>query len=677
MGALVGGAYASGRDAEDLEKAMLAIDWGETIGFSSQRQRTPMRRKLAGATFSNSLEFGVRNGRMTAPSGFIKTQNIEQTIHYLVARSRGIEDFDQLPIRYRAIATDMQSGQMVVLASGNLTQAMRASMAVPGIFSPVVIDDVILGDGGLARNVPVDVARETCADVVIAVAVPNPVPTLEELQSPLTLVGRTLDVLIGANEKQQLDSLRPEDTGIVIDMGDIGSGSFDKTREAIPLGRAAALAHRDELARYSLPEAEYLAWRSSVSRDAKGPVTIGEVTITGYERVNPDFIRHVLGIQPGEVLDERKIAERVNHVHALGDFDAVHYVLRGDPASPTLEVRVQEQAIGSTVVRFDLGMYVGTSSNTAFTLGGDVRRTWINQRGGELHGALRVGRTSALEASLYQPLDPQHEWFVEPGLNLQRSLEDLYVDGEAVARYDLSHAYGYFDVGRVFGTRAELRAGIRSGWQWAEREIASPDLPGQEDEQYGGFSLRYTMDTRDRNALFRSGMLARAGYFRGDELLGAESEYDRLEGLVTWGLPVGDDMVYLRAAGGTSVNSDLPLYDLFVLGGPVSFPGLEIGQLRGQSYWSGQASYLYKVADISTLFGQSLYAGLRLSAGDVGDRIDGIDADPVYSAAALLGGRTPIGPVALTVAHASEGGWQLVLVLGRPIEERSITDPIW
>ena len=103
----------------------------------------------------------------------------------------------------------------------------------------------ILGDGGLTRNVPVDIARQTCADVVIAVAVPNPQPTAEDLRSPLTLMARTLDVLIGANERQQLDTLGPGDVKIVIEMGDIGSASFDRVNDAIPIGRAAALAHRD------------------------------------------------------------------------------------------------------------------------------------------------------------------------------------------------------------------------------------------------------------------------------------------------------------------------------------------------------------------------------------------------------------------------------------------------
>jgi NTE family protein len=176
MGALVGGTFASGMDAQELEQVMRSISWQEATARSGLRNKVPMRRKLAGNTYSNSLEFGVRGGRLVAPSGLINSQNVDLTIQYLVARSRGISDFDRLPIPFRAVATDMQTGEMAVLGKGDLALAMRASMAVPGAFAPVTIDGRILGDGGLTRNVPVDIARQTCADVVIAVAVPSPAP---------------------------------------------------------------------------------------------------------------------------------------------------------------------------------------------------------------------------------------------------------------------------------------------------------------------------------------------------------------------------------------------------------------------------------------------------------------------------------------------------------------------
>jgi hypothetical protein len=106
-------------------------------------------------------------------------------------------------------------------------------------------------------------------------------------------------------------------------------------------------------------------------------------------------------------------------------------------------------------------------------------------------------------------------------------------------------------------------------------------------------------------------------------------------------------------------------------------PGLNLGELRGTSYWAGQASYLQRIADISYVFGQSLYAGFALSAADMSGRFDEVRAEPIYSGAFVLAGRTPLGPVSLSLAVTSDSEWQFMFGLGRPIEERTITDPSW
>jgi outer membrane protein assembly factor BamA len=406
-------------------------------------------------------------------------------------------------------------------------------------------------------------------------------------------------------------------------------------------------------------------------------MTLGEVNLLGLERANPDFIGQTLGLQAGDVVDARQIAQRINAVFALSDFERVAYTLSGDPGQSTLDVHLLEKSWGPHIVRFDLGFHIGTDEDSAFTVGGDYLQTWINDRGGELSGSLRLGRNSGLEASLYQPLDAAHRWFVEPGLTAQRSLENLYDDGDAVTRYLFSSAWGQLDAGRVFGKRAEFRAGVRSGAQSATREIGSQELPEIPSEGYGGVAARYTFDSRDRDVLWQRGMVARVTYFRSEEALGAEAPYDRLEGTATVVLPVGRNVGYLRVNGGSSLDTSLPLYDTFSLGGPVSMPGLSIGELRGTSYWSAQASYLWRIADISYVFGQSIYAGLKFTAADMSGRIDDVHAPPIYSGAFVLAGRTPLGPIALSLAGTSTSDWQLVLGLGRPIEEGTINDLSW
>jgi NTE family protein len=154
-------------------------------------------------------------------------------------------------------------------------------------------------------------------------------------------------------------------------------------------------------------------------------------------------------------------------------------------------------------------------------------------------------------------------------------------------------------------------------------------------------------------------------------------DYDRLEAMAVTAVSFGDSVVYLRGSGGSSFGAQLPVYDAFTLGGPGSLPGFNIGELRGSNYWSAHASLLRRVADLSYVFGQALYAGLELTVADIDDRIGLAPEDPVYSAGFVLAGRTPLGPVSLSLAVTSESSWQLVFGLGRPIDERTITDPAW
>ena len=238
----------------DIESAVLAINWGETVGGQGRRDRAPIQRKLAGVSYTNSFELGLNSGRMRMPSGLVVTQEIEQVIRTLVADARSTRDFDDLPIPFRAMATDMLTGDMVILDGGDLATAMRASMAAPGAFAPVTLDGRVLSDGGILRNLPVDIARDMCADVVIAVWMATPQSEAADLESALALLSRSMDVMIRANERAQIATLRPDDVAIEVAVGDIGSTDFDRVPEAVELGRMAAAAQRAALSRYSVPE---------------------------------------------------------------------------------------------------------------------------------------------------------------------------------------------------------------------------------------------------------------------------------------------------------------------------------------------------------------------------------------------------------------------------------------
>lgn len=677
MGALVGGTFASGMPPEEIEETVLAINWSRTVGSEGLRDRTPIEKKLAGITYTNSLDIGLKGGTLKVPGGLLKTQDIEDVIRGLVADARYTKDFDDLPLPFRAVATDMLAGEMVVLGSGDLSVAMRASMAVPGAFSPVVLNGQVLSDGGMMRNLPVDIARDLCADVVIAVSLASTPPKLEDLAAATSLASRSLDVMIDANQKAQVASLTDRDVSIVVAMGDIGSAAFDRVPDAVPLGRAAALAQTDQLRRLALPEAEYRAWRQALNREGNAPIRLAQVKVKGLKRVNPEYVRSQLqSVVPGQAVTRSKIIEDTGRIFALGDFERVGYTLRGPPDARTLEITPVEKSWGPDFVRFDLGLAANGAGALEALLRGDHKRTWLNPRGGEWHSAIQLGEQLILETDVYQPIDIRQRFFVQPLAKYERNREDLYDDGDRVAKYLLSELYGQVDAGMNVGTRAQLRLGLRSGWYQAERDTGSTVLPESGKQNDSSLQLRLVYDTRDSVGLPTRGTFVNARVVSSGSWLGGGEDYSLAEGVITKSFPFRGDSFSLILGGGDELDGTLAPTQEFQLGGIRTFPGLQRGELRGTGYWYAGSSYYWKLADIQSLFGQALYAGLRLQGGRMGERIDKVTDGALYGISGSLGGRTPIGPFLLSLGYVDNDSWQLQLAIGRPIAEGSILDEV-
>ena len=287
MGALVGGGYASGIPAKDLETFVTTIDWKKVVGSQGRRDLEPIEQKRDGVTYSNDFEFGITPDGIVLPGGLVNTSNIEDLLRTYVATARLTNQFDKLPIPYRAVATDMVTGRMVVLDKGDLATAMRASMAIPGAFAPVLMDDMILNDGGLVRNIPIDVARDLCADHVIVVNLVELPIDPKRLRTATQLLSRTMDVMIEANETLQLQTIREGDIRIDVHMGDITTADFERVPDTVPLGEAAAREHAAALAKYAVPAEQYAAWRAKVTQSQDLEVQLAEVRYEGLERVNP------------------------------------------------------------------------------------------------------------------------------------------------------------------------------------------------------------------------------------------------------------------------------------------------------------------------------------------------------------------------------------------------------
>ena len=673
MGSLVGGGYASGIPAAGLEKFLLGIEWPKVVGGVGLREHQPIEQKRAGVTYSNSLDMGLRDGRVLVPGGLISTAGIDDLLRSYVAKARGISDFDNLPIPYRAVATDMVSGQMVVLASGDLATAMRASMAIPGAFEPVRLNDWILNDGGMVRNLPIDVARDLCADVVIAVNLVKQPIEPDKLQSATQLAGRAMDVMLEANVELQLQTLKPGDVRVDVHVGDIGTADFERVPETIPLGEKAALEVADQLRRYSVPEAEYVAWRQRVTEDQEIDAQVADVRFEGLENVNPAYLATLSDIKPGDAVDNKRISTQARNMSVVEDMDSVGYRLDGDPSNPVLTWLPKEKTWGPNYLKFDLGLYGSDGGDSGFILYFKQERRWLNSLGLQWRNEFQVGYNSLLSTSLYQPLDVAQRFFVEPKVAWTRDTEYLYEDDQRVAQYAFSDLGGSLDLGINFGDAAQWRVGYAYTDRNVSVETGDKLLPNGRTVD-AGITSGFIWDTRDTAFNPTRGVAAAIDYNYSNDSLGADRDWQSLEGGIAVAVPFRGDIVWLSAAGGTDLDSDLPVDRYFTLGGPGSFPGLQLGQVRTPTYWTASGSYLWKLADIQSIRGQALYLGARIETGEVNDWLSSGGLEPLYGGSLSLTGRTIVGPLTLGIGATSLNTWSLWIAVGRPVGQGTILE---
>jgi NTE family protein len=675
MGALVGATFASGASADAIATAVRDINWATTIGGEGLRTLAPMQRKQAGITYSNTLQFRFRDGAVRGDGGLLSSQQVEEALRMLIGAAREIEDFDKLPIPFRAVATDLAAARLVVLGSGDLSQAMRASMAVPGVFAPVVTDGQVLVDGGMMRNLPVDVARDLCAEVVIAVTLQAPPPGEADLQSMFSLAGRSVDAIITGNEQLQLDTLTERDVSILVPVGDITSAQFQRVPETIRLGEQAARAQGASLLRYAVPEEEYLAWRAQMPARDTAPVLIRQIRFKPLKHASPGYLESRIRTRPGDLVSFAELESDMSRIFASGDFARVDYRLAPAPGEGyTLVIDAVERPGGTNYLRFDLGLAGSSGGDVLFALRADHRREWVNARGGQWRNAIQLGQLTELETAFYQPLDVPQRYYVEPRARISRTLEDVFDDDDRIARYDLFQGEAGIDLGANFGNHARLSTGLQFSVSEFDLDIGSTPSFDEGSSTETAARLGGIYDTRDANALPTRGSYGQFEITSASRGLGGDESYDQVEAVIGRAARWGGNVVILTAGAGRTLRGEPPRYRDFSIGGIRSFPALSRGELRGENYWAGSATWALKLGDVQALFGPGLFAGFGLHAVRVTDRIVEAEDETILGVSFSLGARTLAGPLMLSLGAANNGRVQLHVALGRPILEGSLLD---
>src|SRR5688572_162626 len=504
MGAVVGGTFASGVPPERMQETVDKTDWNEVFTDRPPRGEISIRRKADDYKTLFAPEFGVNKDGLALPKGLLAGVSIEAYFRSLTGSAAGITDFRSLPVPFRAVAADIVTGDAVIIESGSVSQAMRASMSVPGAMSPVEINGKLLVDGGIANNLPIDEARKLCADVVIAVNISTPPLKREEITSALSVSLQLVNLLGKATVDAQLKDMRPGDVLIAPELGDISSGSFERSKDAIRIGEEATRAVADSLKRYSLPPEQYAALRRKQTTEEAKIGAVDEIRFGGLQRTNPEVLHNLMQSKAGEPLTEEKIGADLRRIYGRGDFEAVDYRIVQEAGRRVLLVEPKEKSWGPDYLRFGVGLATDFGGDSAFNILAQYRRTWLNRLGGEWLTELQIGRENRLFTEFYQPVEERGRWFVAPYASVGLTTRGIYQNEKRVAEYELRESRAGLDLGAALGTWGEVRAGPVYRRINASVDTGSPILPAL-TETSAGINIRVRGDQMDHAWFPRDG----------------------------------------------------------------------------------------------------------------------------------------------------------------------------
>ena len=660
MGSIVGGLYASGMSPKDIDKEMRGMDWSDLFLDSPAREDRTFRRKRDDDFYSVKIKPGLKDGELQVPLAYIRGQKLDFELSRLTVPVSGISNYDKFPIPYRAVAADLETGQEVIMSSGDIARSIRASMAVPGAFDPVEIDGKILVDGGIANNVPVSVAHAMGADIVIVVDVGSGLFKRDEIKNGLDVTVQLTNFLFTLNTRNQLASLTERDVLITPPLGDIGGGSFDRAAEAIPIGESAARKMAQSLSRYSLsPEAYARHVASREQPDRSAPV-INFVHINNKSQVGDAVIAQRISAKPGQPLDEAKLKEDIGSIYGLDIFQTVTYEVVEEDGKKGLQINAKEKWWGPGYIQGGVEYANSMGKDSLFNVGALYTRTQINQLNGEWRVAMQLGDEPAIGGDIYQPLDPLNRYFVTGNLGYQTRLAGKFdEDGNKLARYKLQGFEYGLAAGVNFGTWGEARLGYVGQNGNAEVNIGekAPDF----DFNTGYTYLRLSTDKLDSLYFPRHGQSGKAELRVSRKELGADTEFEQL--LLSYNQAYSWDKNTL--IGGLALNTTLddnaPLQSEFSSGGFLRLSGLSERELSGQSAGLARLIYMRRILEGRFLSG---YAGASLEAGNVWQKRSDIFENMIISASAFIGFDTPIGPLYFGYGRTDHGDSSIYINLG-------------
>jgi NTE family protein len=663
MGGLVAGAFAAGLTPAQMREALAKADWADMFQDNPEFFDMSYRNKRLSQGFLPGTELGVTPEGLTYAPGVVTGQKIKAFFNQLVHDDRGERLIEELPLKLSIVATDIGTGQRVVMREGSLTQAMRASMSVPGLMAPVERDGKKLVDGGLVDNVPIREVRERCnPDVVIAVNVGSPLLKAEDIGSLFSVTAQMVNILTEQNVTQSLATLKPGDIYIHPDLQGITSGSFERNAEAADRGRSATAALQARLAPLGVSDTQYARWLTRVDVPEAPPQRVDAIEIGPLAQVNPADVKRSISQPVGQPLDTGKLDRDLLRVFGEGYYERVDYSLVREGDRNVLRVLPVEKSWGPNYLRLGLGLESNMATGATYTLRAAYQKTWLNALGAELLTVAEIGNRSRLGVDFFQPLDGAQRYFVQVKAAYQRESIYVFEDDNKLAELSVYELGGELLAGLRVGGLGQLRLGWAETAKRGTVDVGPPQVPAYR-VSYGGWFVSTDLDHMDRIYLPRDGWSARARYFD------APSQgFSKLDADLRGAISSGKWIALGRLGYTGSPSGQLPFWDAAKLGGFMNLSAF------ARSQWVGDDS-TYAGVRVERVIGTmplGIRGDIRLGGAVEAGKMSGAYTETNLrgwqnSVAFYLGGETPIGAIFLGAAYSPSSGYSNVyFLLGTP-----------
>jgi len=667
MGAIIGGLYASGMTPKEMEQTLARINWPEVFKDGPPRADLPFRTKQEQRVLANA-KIGLNAEGARLPKGLLEGQNLLLLLEELSLPAASTDNFDQLRIPYRAVATDLATGEPVVLGSGNLAQAMRASMSIPSALAPVELEEKMLVDGGVSNNLPIDVARTLChPDAIIAVDVGAPLAPANELTSVLSVTNQLTTILTVRNVVEQVKTLGKKDILITPDLQDLSSIDFDRSPDAIRVGYSAAQDKRSALSRLSISPTVYQHYLASLPPlpSSEQPI-IDFIRIDNGSRLSDQVIEQQLYVKPGDRLNPQKLSRNLNEIYGMGSFQQISYTLVKENSQTGLAIKATPKYIGADTLQ--LGLFLGANfkGDSAFDISAAYTLSELNALGGQWRNFLQLGSNIELLSDFYQPLDTDQEYFIDPYLQYTQYTLDLLNGSHKDSSFRIYRTEIGVNMGRNLQRWGRLLLGLRYGHGRNDLRFGQSSFfyEGRFDD--AGYSLRWEADTLDNINFPNSGFVGDLIFRDALTALGADQNLRTLSLSYTHAYTWGKYSIIPRIRLAGKLSGEMGIQDLFSLGGFLNLSGYQPNQLSGQYAALGEVIYMYRLDRASSAFTIPIYVGGSLEIGGVWDKYRDIDFDSLISAGSLfLGADTFLGPFYFAGGYAEGGNASLYMLLGK------------